>query len=112
MLRNRPRLARRPHRHRVARVKHFLYEDIPDSAGWHQVLGSVAMFAFLTQVVTGILLAFNYAPTPGDAYDSLRYIVTELTGGQLIRGPASLGRQPDDHRRGAAHDAGVPVGRV
>src|SRR5271156_6318918 len=67
-------------------VKHFLYEDIPDSAGWHQVLGSVAMFAFLTQFVTGILLAFNYAPTPGDAYDSLRYIVTQLTGGSLIRG--------------------------
>jgi ubiquinol-cytochrome c reductase cytochrome b subunit len=67
-------------------VKHFLYEDIPDSAGWHQVLGSVAMFAVLTQFVTGILLAFNYAPTPGDAYDSLRYIVVELTGGRLIRG--------------------------
>ena len=28
----------------------------------------------------------NYAPTPGEAYNSLRYIVTELTGGQLIRG--------------------------
>jgi len=67
-------------------VKHFLYEDIPDSAGWHQVLGSVALFAFLVQAFTGILLAFNYAPTPGDAYDSLRYIVTELTGGRLIRG--------------------------
>src|SRR5580658_6731976 len=67
-------------------IKHFLYEDIPDSAGWHQVLGSVAMFAVLTQFVTGILLAFNYAPTPGDAYDSLRYIVTELTGGRIIRG--------------------------
>jgi ubiquinol-cytochrome c reductase cytochrome b subunit len=67
-------------------IHHFLYEDIPDSAGWHQVLGSVAMFAFLTQAVTGVLLAFNYAPTPGDAYDSLRYIVTELTGGRLIRG--------------------------
>src|SRR5271154_1783099 len=67
-------------------LKHFLYEDIPDSAGWHQVLGSVALFAFLTQFVTGILLAFNYAPTPGDAYDSLRYIVTELTAGRIIRG--------------------------
>jgi ubiquinol-cytochrome c reductase cytochrome b subunit len=67
-------------------VKHFMYEDIPDSAGWHQVLGSVAMFAFLVQALTGILLAFNYAPTPGDSYDSLRYIVTEVTGGRLIRG--------------------------
>ena len=67
-------------------VKHFLYEDIPDSSGWHQVFGSVAMFAFLVQVVTGILLAFNYAPTPGEAYDSLRYIMTQVTAGRLIRG--------------------------
>src|SRR5438270_3701193 len=67
-------------------VKHFLYEDIPESAGWFQVLGSVAMFAFLVQTFTGILLAFNYAPTPGDAYNSLRYIVTELTMGRTIRG--------------------------
>src|SRR6202041_957273 len=67
-------------------IHHFLYEDVPASAGWHQVLGSVALFAFLTQVFTGILLALNYAPTPGEAYNSLGYIVTEVTGGQLIRG--------------------------
>ena len=67
-------------------VKRFLYEDVPASSGWHQVLGSVALFSFLVQVFTGILLAFNYAPTPGEAYHSLQYIVTELTGGRLIRG--------------------------
>jgi len=61
-------------------------EEIPASAGWHQVFGSVALFFFLTQAFTGILLAFNYAPTPGDAYNSLKYIVTELTGGRIIRG--------------------------
>jgi hypothetical protein len=59
---------------------------VPASSGWHQVLGSVALFAFLTQFFTGVLLAFNYAPTPGEAYDSLRYIVTELTAGRIIRG--------------------------
>src|SRR6202161_501508 len=67
-------------------VRSFLYEDIPASAGWHQAFGSVAVCAFLMQVFTGILLAFNYAPTPGDAYNSLRYIVTEITGGRLMRG--------------------------
>jgi ubiquinol-cytochrome c reductase cytochrome b subunit len=67
-------------------VKSFLDEDIPDSAGWHQVFGSVATFAFLVQTVTGILLAFNYAPTPGEAYDSLRYIMTQVTAGPLLRG--------------------------
>jgi ubiquinol-cytochrome c reductase cytochrome b subunit len=65
-------------------VKNFLYEDIPGSSGWHQVFGSLAIFAFLTQAVTGILLAFNYSPTPGDAYNSVRYIVSELTGGRII----------------------------
>ncbi|HUS07178.1 MAG TPA: cytochrome b N-terminal domain-containing protein, partial [Bryobacteraceae bacterium] len=60
--------------------------DIPASSGWHQVFGSIAVFLFLTQVFTGILLAFNYAPTPGEAYNSLKYIVTELTGGRMIRG--------------------------
>ncbi|MDX2153890.1 MAG: cytochrome b N-terminal domain-containing protein [Bryobacteraceae bacterium] len=67
-------------------TRHFLYEDIPFSSGWHQVFGSVAMFLFLVQAFTGILLAFNYAPTPGEAYNSLKYIVTELTGGRIIRG--------------------------
>jgi ubiquinol-cytochrome c reductase cytochrome b subunit len=67
-------------------IRQFLYEEIPASSGWHQVFGSVAIFLFLTQAFTGILLAFNYAPTPGDAYNSLRYILTELTGGRLIRG--------------------------
>ena len=67
-------------------VKNFLYEDIPGSSGWHQVFGSVAVFLFLVQAFTGILLAFNYAPTPGDAYNSVKYIVTEVTGGRLIHG--------------------------
>lgn len=67
-------------------VKNFLYEEIPASSGWRQVLGSVAIFCFLVQAFTGILLAFNYAPTPGEAYNSLKYIVTEVAGGRLIRG--------------------------
>ena len=67
-------------------IRNFLYEEIPASSGWRQVLGSVAIFLFLVQAFTGALLAFNYAPTPGDAYNSLRYILTELTGGRLIRG--------------------------
>ncbi len=67
-------------------VRKFLYEDIPASSGWHQVFGSVAMFLFLVQAFTGALLAFNYAPTPGEAYNSLHYILTEVTAGRLIRG--------------------------
>jgi ubiquinol-cytochrome c reductase cytochrome b subunit len=67
-------------------VRTFMYEDIPQSSGWHQVFGSVALFMFMVQAFTGIMLAFNYAPTPGDAYNSLRYILTEVTAGRLMRG--------------------------
>src|ERR1700689_1935742 len=66
-------------------VRNFLYEQIPASSGWHQVFGSVALFLFLVQAFTGALLAFNYAPTPGDAYNSLRYILAEVTAGRLMR---------------------------
>jgi ubiquinol-cytochrome c reductase cytochrome b subunit len=67
-------------------MRQFMYEEIPASSGWHQVFGSVAMFLFMTQAFTGAMLAFNYAPTPGDSYNSLRYILTELTAGKLMRG--------------------------
>ena len=67
-------------------LRKFLYEEIPASSGWHQVFGSVALFLIMIQFFTGILLAFNYAPTPGDAYSSVRYIVTEVTAGRLMRG--------------------------
>jgi len=67
-------------------LRQFLYEEIPASSGWHQVFGSVALFLILIQFFTGIMLAFNYAPTPGDAYNSLRYILTEITAGRLMRG--------------------------
>lgn len=66
--------------------QHFFSEDIPDSAGWAQVFGSVALFLFLVQALTGILLAFNYAPTPGDAYDSLQYVIRNVAGGRLVHG--------------------------
>lgn len=67
-------------------LQKFLYEEIPASSGWHQVFGSVALFLILIQFFTGAMLAFNYAPTPGDAYSSLRYILTEVTAGRLMRG--------------------------
>ncbi|MEP6714988.1 MAG: cytochrome b N-terminal domain-containing protein, partial [Terriglobia bacterium] len=67
-------------------LQKFLYEEIPASSGWHQVFGSVALFLILIQFFTGAMLAFNYAPTPGDAYTSLRYILTEVAGGRIMRG--------------------------
>jgi ubiquinol-cytochrome c reductase cytochrome b subunit len=67
-------------------LSRFLMEEIPGSAGWSQVFGSIALFLFLTQALTGILLAFNYAPTAGEAYTSLTYILRQVAGGRLMHG--------------------------
>jgi ubiquinol-cytochrome c reductase cytochrome b subunit len=67
-------------------VSRFLLEDIPASAGWPHVFGSVALFLFLIQSLTGILLAINYAPTAGAAYNSVSYIMREVAGGRMIHG--------------------------
>ena len=61
-------------------------EDVPESSGKPQVLGSVALFAFLVQAVTGILLALHFSPAPDAAYGSVRHIMTQITAGRLLRG--------------------------
>jgi len=66
-------------------IREFFREEIPASAGWRQVFGSVALFLFAVQAFTGFLLAINYAPTPPEAWHSLRYILLEVEGGPLIR---------------------------
>jgi ubiquinol-cytochrome c reductase cytochrome b subunit len=70
----------------ITSLRRFLDEEIPASSGWHQVLGSVALFLFLIQAFTGAMLALNYAPAAGEAYYSVKYIMAEVTGGALMRG--------------------------
>ncbi len=64
----------------------FANEEIPASCGWAQVFGSVTLFLFLTQIFTGVLLTLNYAPSPGEAYESVLYITRSVTSGRMIRG--------------------------
>jgi ubiquinol-cytochrome c reductase cytochrome b subunit len=59
--------------------------ETPASSGWRQVLGSVALFAFLVQAATGILLALHYVSAPVAAYDSVRQIMKQVTAGRLLR---------------------------
>ncbi|MFZ0888034.1 MAG: cytochrome b N-terminal domain-containing protein [Candidatus Binataceae bacterium] len=62
---------------------------VPKAAGavsWIYTLGSVVMFLFILQAVTGMFLAMNYAPTPENAYDSVRYISEQAPFGAFLRG--------------------------
>lgn len=53
---------------------------------WAFTLGSATLFLVVTQGVTGILLSAYYVPHPEQAYDSIQYIMNEVTFGWLIRG--------------------------
>lgn len=48
-------------------------------------LGGMTLFLFIIQVGTGILLLFYYRASSAEAYESIRFIMTEVTFGWLIR---------------------------
>lgn len=48
-------------------------------------LGGMALFLFVIQILTGILLALYYKPSPDQAFESVRAITTEVDFGWLIR---------------------------
>lgn len=59
---------------------------MPARLGWAYTLGSATLFAFLVQGITGIFLAMYYSPSPDHAYDSILYIMNDVTFGSIIRG--------------------------
>ncbi len=48
-------------------------------------LGGITLFLFIVQVISGILLLMYYKPGEDSAFESLRFIVTEVSFGWLIR---------------------------
>jgi len=67
-------------------VQHALYENIPSGARWRYITGSMLVFAFSVQAITGIFLWMAYSPSSQTAYESVYYIQHEMTGGWLVRG--------------------------
>jgi ubiquinol-cytochrome c reductase cytochrome b subunit len=63
----------------------LLLEPLPGGARWAAAFGSLLLFAFLVQVITGILLSMNYAPSVDTAYPSVKYIQEEVPSGAFIR---------------------------
>jgi quinol-cytochrome oxidoreductase complex cytochrome b subunit/mono/diheme cytochrome c family protein len=63
-----------------------LYEPIPGGARWRYITGSMLVFAFAVQAITGIFLWMAYSPSSQTAYESVFYIQHEMTGGWLLRG--------------------------
>ena len=52
-------------------VHEALYERIPGGARWRYVWGSTLVFAFMTQVITGVFLWMAYSPSSTTAWESV-----------------------------------------
>ena len=64
----------------------LLDRKMPGNLTWAHTLGSATLAVFLVQVVTGVVLAMYYAPSPDHAYDSIRYLQQHVLSGALLRG--------------------------
>jgi ubiquinol-cytochrome c reductase cytochrome b subunit len=62
-----------------------LDEPIPGGARWPYVFGSVLLFLFISQTITGIFLTLYYIPSADHAHTTVAYIVKEVTGGSFLR---------------------------
>jgi ubiquinol-cytochrome c reductase cytochrome b subunit len=68
-------------------IRHLILDEpLPPGTGWWFTLGSVLLFGVAVQIVTGVALALYYAPTPDHAWDSVRFITTEVHAGSFLRG--------------------------
>ncbi len=63
-----------------------LWEKIPSGARFRYVTGSMLVFAFVTQAITGIFLWMAYSPSSQTAWESVYYIQHEMWGGWFVRG--------------------------
>ncbi len=64
----------------------IIYKPLSEDIGWFYTLGALSLFLLFMQVLTGIVLAFNYTPTIESAFSSVEFIQNEMYLGSLIRG--------------------------
>lgn len=68
-------------------IREFLaHKSVPrhSATAWYY-FGGITLFLFTIQALTGILLLLYYRPTPTEAYESVQFIVTQVTFGWLVR---------------------------
>jgi ubiquinol-cytochrome c reductase cytochrome b subunit len=62
----------------------MLNESVPGGSRWAYVFGSILLFIFIMQAITGVLLMFYYVPTADHAYASTQYIIHDIDYGWFL----------------------------
>ncbi|MCA9157541.1 MAG: cytochrome bc complex cytochrome b subunit [Planctomycetales bacterium] len=67
-------------------LRELTNEPVPNHLKrWWFALGGTPAYLFVVQIVTGILLAFYYQPSPTSAYESVDYITNHAAFGWYLR---------------------------
>lgn len=66
--------------------KWFLFRNVPKGLSWMHTLGFCLLIVFVSQAVTGVILAMYYQPSAGSAYESIQAITMSHSWGWLLRG--------------------------
>jgi cytochrome b6 len=75
------------HRLAVSSIREFLAKKtVPiHRHSFLYIFGGLAVFFFLVQLATGVLLSVYYSPTPETAHESVQRIISEVPFGWLVR---------------------------
>ncbi len=66
-------------------LRRLLGKPVPAGITWYQCLGGLAFFTFLVLVVTGVVLAAFYVPSPDHARASLAWLGSSVPLGAVLR---------------------------
>ncbi len=69
----------------VSLLRQFMEEPLARGVGWPHVFGGAALFLFIVQACTGVLLAVYYVPSPVAAYQSTSYLSMSVPLGSVVR---------------------------
>jgi quinol-cytochrome oxidoreductase complex cytochrome b subunit len=67
-------------------IEKNLYKPVPKHVNFTGCFGGIALFIFILQVMTGIMLMLYYKPTTDEAFNSVMTITNDVPFGWLIRG--------------------------
>ena len=65
-------------------LKEAFYKPIESYLRWPHILGILVLLLFIIEIITGVLLSFYYQPTTASAFESVRFIVRDVSFGWLI----------------------------
>jgi quinol-cytochrome oxidoreductase complex cytochrome b subunit len=66
-------------------IQKALKKPVPPHVNFSFCFGGITFLLFITQIITGVLLALYYKPAPESAFESVQYIMNHVPLGWIVR---------------------------